>query len=31
MTSCGEQFKDIRDLKTPWFMKTGHDTTHPIT
>jgi hypothetical protein len=31
MTSHGECFKDTRDLKTPGFVETGDDTTHPIT
>ncbi len=31
MTSHGEWFKDIRDLKTPGFVETGDDTIHPIT
>jgi hypothetical protein len=31
MTSHGEWFKNTRDLKTPGFMETGDDTTHPIT
>jgi hypothetical protein len=24
-------FRDIKDLKTPWFVEIGDDTTHPIT
>ncbi len=31
MTSHGEWFRDIKDLKTTWFVKTSDDTTHPIT
>ncbi len=31
MTSHGEWFRDIKDLKTPGFVETGDDTTHPIT
>ncbi len=31
MTSHGEWFRDAKDLKTPGFVKTGDDTTHPIT
>ncbi len=31
MTSHGEWFKDTKDLKTPRFVETGDDTTHPIT
>ncbi len=31
MTSHGEWFRDTRDLKTLGFVKTGDDTTHPIT
>ncbi len=31
MTSHGEWFRDAKDLKTPGFMETGDDTTHPIT
>jgi hypothetical protein len=31
MTSHGEWFRSIRDLKTPGFVKTSDDTTHPIT
>jgi hypothetical protein len=31
MTSHGEWFKNTRDLKTPGFVETGDDTTHPIT
>ncbi len=31
MTSHGEWFRDTKDLKTPRLMKTGDDTTHPIT
>jgi hypothetical protein len=30
MTSHGEWFGDIRDLKTPRFVETCDDTTHPI-
>ncbi len=30
MTSHGEWFKDIKDLKTPSFVETGDDTAHPI-
>jgi hypothetical protein len=31
MISDGERFRDTRDLKTPGFVKTSDDTTHPIT
>ncbi len=31
MTSHGEWFRDTKDLKTPWFVEIGDDTTHPIT
>jgi hypothetical protein len=31
MTSHGEWFRDTRDLKTPGFMETNDDITHPIT
>jgi hypothetical protein len=31
MTNHGEWFRDIRDLKTLWFVETSDDTTHPIT
>jgi len=31
MTSHGEWFKDTKNLKTPGFVKTSDDTTHPIT
>ncbi len=31
MTSHGKWFKDVRDLRTPWFVETGDDTTHFIT
>jgi hypothetical protein len=31
MTSYGEWFRDTKDLKTPGFVETGDDTTHPIT
>jgi hypothetical protein len=31
MTSRGEWFRDTKDLKTPSFVETGDDTTHPIT
>ncbi len=31
MTSHGEWFRDTKDLKTPGFVETGDDTTHPIT
>jgi hypothetical protein len=31
MTSHGECFIDIKVLKTPRFVETGDDTTHPIT
>ncbi len=31
MTSHGECFRNTKDLKTPGFVKTGDDTTHPIT
>jgi hypothetical protein len=31
MFSQGEWFRNIRDLKTLGFVKTGDDTTHPIT
>ncbi len=27
----GKWFRDIKDLKTPGFVETGDDTTHPIT
>jgi hypothetical protein len=30
MTSHGEWFRNTKDLKTPGFVKTGDDTTHPI-
>jgi hypothetical protein len=30
MTSHGEWFKDTKDLKTPSFVETGDDITHPI-
>jgi len=30
MTSRREWFKDIKDSKTPGFVKTGDDTAHPI-
>jgi hypothetical protein len=31
MTSHGEWFRNIKDLKTLRFVETGDDTTHPIT
>jgi hypothetical protein len=31
MTSHGEWLRDTKDLKKPRFVKTGDDTTHPIT
>jgi len=31
MTSHGEWFRDTKDLKTPGFLETSDDTTHPIT
>ncbi len=31
MTSHEEWFRDTKDLKTPGFVETGDDTTHPIT
>jgi hypothetical protein len=31
MTSHGELFTHTRELKTPGFVETGDDTTHPIT
>jgi hypothetical protein len=31
MASHGEWFRNTRDLKTPRFVETGDDTTHPIT
>ncbi len=31
MISHGEWFRDIKDLKTPGFVETSDDTTHPIT
>jgi hypothetical protein len=31
MTIHGKWFRDTKDLKTPGFMETGDDTTHPIT
>jgi len=31
MTSHGEWFRDTKDLKTPGFVETNDDTTHPIT
>jgi hypothetical protein len=31
MTSHGEWFRDTKDLKTPRFVETSDDTTHPIT
>ncbi len=31
MTSHGEWFRDTKELKTPRFVETGDDTTHPIT
>jgi hypothetical protein len=31
MTSHGKWFRNIKDLKTPGFVETGDDTTHPIT
>jgi hypothetical protein len=29
--SHGEWFRKTKDLKTPGFVETGDDTTHPIT
>jgi len=31
ITSHGEWFKKTKDLKTPEFVETSDDTTHPIT
>ncbi len=31
MTSHGEWFRNTKELKTPGFVETGDDTTHPIT
>jgi hypothetical protein len=31
MTSHRKWFRDTKDLKTPGFVETGDDTTHPIT
>ncbi len=31
MISHGEWFRNTKDLKTPWFVEIGDDTTHPIT
>ncbi len=31
MINHGEWFRDVRDLKTPRFVETDDDTTHPIT
>jgi hypothetical protein len=31
MISHGEWFRDTKDLKTPGFVETNDDTTHPIT
>ncbi len=31
MTSHEKWFRDTKDLKTPSFVETGDDTTHPIT
>ncbi len=31
MFGHGEWFRDTKDLKTPRFVETGDDTTHPIT
>lgn len=31
MTSCGEWFREIKDPKTPGYVETGENTTHPIT
>ncbi len=31
MTSHGEWFRDTKDLKTPGFVETSDDITHPIT
>jgi hypothetical protein len=31
MTSHGEWFRNTKDLKTPGFVETRDDTTHPIT
>ncbi len=31
MTSHGKWFRDTKDLKTPGFVETSDDTTHPIT
>jgi hypothetical protein len=30
MISDGEWFRDAKELKTPGFVETGDDTTHPI-
>jgi hypothetical protein len=31
MTTHGKWFRDTKDLKTPGFVETSDDTTHPIT
>jgi hypothetical protein len=31
MTNHGEWFRDTKDLKTPRFVETNDDITHPIT
>jgi len=31
MTIHGEWFRDTKDLKTPGFVETNENTTHPIT
>jgi hypothetical protein len=31
MISHGEWFRDVRDLKTPRFVKISDDTKHPVT
>jgi hypothetical protein len=31
MTNHGKWFRDIKELKTPRFVETSDDTTHPIT
>ncbi len=31
MSSHGKWFRDAKDLKTPGFVETGDDITHPIT
>ncbi len=30
MISDGEWFRDAKELKTPGFVETGDDTTHPL-